>query len=504
MDRLALALAAIVIVAAALYLVRRRRAGKAPAPISNVCQQHIFIFQGGQLSEAAVEAAKARFRRLLARGDSTKVDSLLQPGTSFAVQVRALAELGTNAAGSVLERHLQRRLTDDPLEQAWYWLDVAHGLRRLERSECLPALFCCFGTGDNPLAHFLAAEIACFPNFSCYLNQPDTPGGRSALRVLHKTLVGLRSGVQPHVVGMARLGEAIETVWDSRADSVDPLCVRVLVEALRLLERSAHAGRAFGDNRAERDEFRAQIERIAELADAARDYLDDAQLILLHRLGQAAPRAQADLLRALIDLRADTAATVLPLLKSEQLTNVDLAIESLAWSHHEEIGPWLCSWAQAAARAGGLPFRAILRALKQFPSERSEAILVRAAAGHDAGVIAAALASLGWWEPLRRAEVLACLQRCRFAPQPEVQNAAQAALARLGERHALQWFRQKFAGENPNSIHQAIQCVADEGILLLWPDLDRLADAEDGDVAYHACEALEQLRESCLYSASPR
>jgi hypothetical protein len=31
--------------------------------------------------------------------------------------------------------------------------------------------------------------------------------------------------------------------------------------------------------------------------------------------------------------------------------------------------------------------------------------------------------------------------------------------------------------------------------MLLWPDLDRLADAEDADVAHHAREALERLCE---------
>jgi hypothetical protein len=30
---------------------------------------------------------------------------------------------------------------------------------------------------------------------------------------------------------------------------------------------------------------------------------------------------------------------------------------------------------------------------------------------------------------------------------------------------------------------------------LLWPDLDRLADAEDLDVSFQAREALERLRE---------
>jgi len=37
--------------------------------------------------------------------------------------------------------------------------------------------------------------------------------------------------------------------------------------------------------------------------------------------------------------------------------------------------------------------------------------------------------------------------------------------------------------------------VALEGLTLLWPDLDRLADAEDADIAHHAREALERLGE---------
>jgi hypothetical protein len=44
-------------------------------------------------------------------------------------------------------------------------------------------------------------------------------------------------------------------------------------------------------------------------------------------------------------------------------------------------------------------------------------------------------------------------------------------------------------------IHETIQLAASESLTLLWPDLDRLADAEDTDVAHHAREALERLRE---------
>ena len=68
-------------------------------------------------------------------------------------------------------------------------------------------------------------------------------------------------------------------------------------------------------------------------------------------------------------------------------------------------------------------------------------------------------------------------------------------MARLGERQALQWFRQALNGDDSHRVHEAIHVVAAEGVFLLWPDLDRLADSSEPDVAYHAREALEQLNE---------
>src|SRR5260221_271778 len=50
-------------------------------------------------------------------------------------------------------------------------------------------------------------------------------------------------------------------------------------------------------------------------------------------------------------------------------------------------------------------------------------------------------------------------------------------------------------GEESGQVHEAIQVVAVEGLTLLWPDLDRLVDAEDSDIAHLACEAIERLRE---------
>jgi HEAT repeat protein len=105
------------------------------------------------------------------------------------------------------------------------------------------------------------------------------------------------------------------------------------------------------------------------------------------------------------------------------------------------------------------------------------------------------VSSLGWWEPLQRAEVLLTLQDARRDSNPDVRHAARAALARLGERQALLWFRQTLTSEDPQRVSETIQAIAAEGLTLLWPDLDRLADSEDADVAHHAREALERMCE---------
>src|SRR5437660_6109456 len=221
------------------HIYRRPHAAEDLSPVS---RQHIELFQGGQLSESAVESAKARFRELLERGEVDAVEASLRPGMQYVVQVRALAELGTEDAGRILERQLQRRLTDDQIEQSWYWIDLANGLRSLNRSQSLPHLLrCAEAAGEIPLGHFFAAETVCFLGFGGYLRHPDTPLGRAALRVLHRALEGLRHGVPPQVVPEGRLGEVIENLWDNRPERADPLVARIFQEALRLLRRAPHA-----------------------------------------------------------------------------------------------------------------------------------------------------------------------------------------------------------------------------------------------------------------------
>src|SRR5262245_12715963 len=241
------------------HIYRRRAYADELSPVS---RQHIELFQGGQLSESAVESAKARFRDLLERGEVEAVEASLRPGIQYVVQVRALAELGTEDAGRILERQLQRRLTDDQIEQSWYWIDLANGLRSLNRSQSLPHLLrCAEAAGEIPLGHFFAAETVCFLGFAGYVRQPETPLGRAALRVLHTALEGLRSGVQGQVVAEARLGEIIEALWDGRPEGTEPLVVRVFNEARRLQRRAGHVAASLIGENAEAEALEWQMSR---------------------------------------------------------------------------------------------------------------------------------------------------------------------------------------------------------------------------------------------------
>jgi hypothetical protein len=189
-------------------------------------------------------------------------------------------------------------------------------------------------------------------------------------------------------------------------------------------------------------------------------------------------------------------------------------VEVLTWSRDPRVGPWLREMVQRrvpmerraqrrsrplpprrASVPPDVPYRAVLRALRGHASAETEEFLLLAARDWDPTYRAAALSSLGWWEPVRREQVLASLQFARRDGNPEVRQAARAALARLGERLALQWFRQALSAQEPQQVHEAVQLIASEGLTLLWPDLDRLADAEDGDVSQLAREALERLCE---------
>ena len=485
--------------------------------LSPISRQHIDLYQGVQLSESAVESAKARFRDLLERGEVEAVEASLRAGMQYVVQVRALAELGTDDAGRILERQLQRRLTDDAIEQAWYWIDLANGLRSLNRAQSLPHLLrCAESAGDLPLGHFFAAETICFLGFAGYLRRR-----RHAARPRRPA----RAAPRPGRAAFRRPADA-GGGGPRRRDDRDAL------------GRPAKAGRSAGGARLRRGAARAAAgaaRRIGpgrrgvgtggvRLADVApggpgsRSWRNTWRTRRRSwRPGCRGPRRaeQRDLLLALIDLRAETAAG-------------RAAAAGAAAFPARRIGPGKPGLVvRPARRAGparnGLPTRAGAAAQPAAPFRPAAAAAVRAA-GLPVSVAPAGPArqsrprrrkTFCCWPPatgtrptarprsavsaggsrVQRAAVLLTLQDARRDPNPDVRQAARAALARLGERQALQWFRQTLTSEDPQRVHEAIQAVAVEGLTLLWPDLDRLADAEDPDVSQHAREALERLCE---------
>jgi hypothetical protein len=475
-----------------------------------VHQQHVYLYQGGQLSESELESARVAIQMAL---DAESTVTLTERGLGFAVQVQALTQIGTRGAIGILQEQLRRTITSNPHEQAWYWLDITRALRQLDQNECLPLLFAPVAKSPAPLDRILAAEAVCFPGFIDLLQSGDATSRQGAARLLHLALVGLRSGVHPHVVVSGRLGKTLTALWECRWDEIDPAAVRVFHEALRLLQRAGHWERLLADDEI-REKYQEEIQLIDLLAEPLADWLHDARIALPERLKFAPAEEQADLLRAAIDLRADTAAIVRPMLEVNQLEAIELAIESLAFSKQAGIGDWLCQWTRGRGifgewrlcrnsdRRGKAVNLAVLRTLRYLPCQSAERYLVNAASNQDDSVRTAALGSLGWWEPLNTGAVLRCLHDGRFSRSLTVQTAAQAALARLGERLALQWFRRQMAADSNDRVHQVLDRIAQEGIVLLWPDLDHLVDAEDSDIAHHACETLELLREDFSFSAS--
>ena len=150
-----------------------------------------------------------------------------------------------------LEGQLNRRVSDNPLEQARYWIDLAEGLRGLNLHESLPALLRRADDAlDMPLAEGYAAEVVSFAAFAEYLHDPLTPEGQSALRLLRVAMEGVRCGRIPAVVySEAAFGDAVRRLSENCPDAVNPRLVLAFIEALRHCRRSFHTHAAFRDDR---------------------------------------------------------------------------------------------------------------------------------------------------------------------------------------------------------------------------------------------------------------
>jgi HEAT repeat protein len=504
----------VVVLAAAGVAWWRSRREVASEAMSAVSRQHIDLYNGGVLDEAELETAKQRFNLWLLNDQPARVEMTLVPGLHYVVRLRALAELGTEEACAILEKQLKRQITQDAVEQSWYWIDAAHCLRMLVREESLPLMLDRVAQADDfPLVHFFAAEAVAFSSFRESLRDFPDRMGSAAVRTLHRAFEGLRCGISPQLVAEARLGEMIETVWDDHQHVVHPLLIRLFSEARRHLRRAGQFAEEIGDETFEREAYHLQISRLTAVDRSLQQYLDQARREVPQRLERASGQELTDWLPAVQDLRADAGTALVRVLRENpNLPMMEHAVLALGWSRTPQAAAYL---RETAARAltqvprrqvrwwqrrptGSGPTEvavAALLALRHHPSPETEQLLLAGARSADFDIRAAAIGSLGWWEPLRRNAVRMYLQDARFDNDADVRHAARAALARLGERQALQWFRQGMASDNRQVVMESIQAIADEGITLLWPELDQFADEEEPELASCAREALEQMQE---------
>jgi HEAT repeat protein len=140
----------------------------------------------------------------------------------------------------------------------------------------------------------------------------------------------------------------------------------------------------------------------------------------------------------------------------------------------------------------------VIVTLRGHPCHESESVLLRVAATTDPELRRAAATAFGWWPPLDPTAVLGTLRSLRTDGHIETRRSAVAALARLGERSALQEIRDELLSEEPGIRATIANRIANEELSWLWPDLQDVADSEDPRSALAALEAIERIREQML------
>lgn len=497
-------------------LVRKRRGG-APGELSPVCRQHFELFQGEPIDAHAVVLEGRRLAAILSAEGPAAAEAAIRPGLRFVVQVRALAEIGSNSSGQLLERLLSRKLSGNPLETLWYRIDLAGALRTLNRSQALPSLvrLADEASADIPLTGCFASEVCAFQGFSSLLKDKSHPHGPRARRVLRRALAGLRQGLDPNCLVESRLGELVDAHWNSDPAPDDPESVRLLAEALRITRRLPSYEPFLPGTGEAREAWQIQASHLAALESEISDFLEGCVRPLAARLPTRDHALELQILQALDDLRADAAKWLIPLLSAEQIKNKEFATGLLSRSRDDGTGRFLGMWIHGhidmhqRAGLGGpapgnrldhrtFPYEAALRSLRGHASLEVEELLLLAARDPAPGVRAAAISSLGWQEPIALDRVRAGLDAGRLDKEPAVRFAARAALARLGERASLEVFRKGLASSDTHQALLSLHAVAEENLTLLWPEVDARADAPDAIVAHHAREALALLSEEAM------
>ncbi|HJZ57597.1 MAG TPA: HEAT repeat domain-containing protein [Gemmataceae bacterium] len=463
-----------------------------------VDRQHRHLQAGGLIGETASEATRARFQELLAAGRIDEVEGELLPGLDFAVRVKALAEIGTPDAAVVLERQLDRALSPDPVEQAWYWVDLATALRKLNRTSALPGVLRCAAAAEElHQGVVLAAEAVAFPNFPAALHDLASADGRLAVRALSRAARGCRCGTaDPTAMVRAGLGDHLAAVCETAPPVPDPWLAETVLEAERISRRLAHWARLLAPDA--RPLAARQGVRLLAAAGRRAEWLSGAAARLVARFPTAPTDEQTAALRCLYELRADT-ADLFPGLPDRRAVWWADAVRALTWAKLRALGPVLAG--QAAALFGGrhgTTGGVVLAALRGHRCREAEGVLTKAAVSPDPAIRRAACGAIGWWVPFDPNTLVPLLGRGRGDPDPAARRATVAALARLGERAALQEFAEALGSEEPSIRPLAALTVAEEGLSWLWPDVQDLAESADPDTALAATEALERMREQTL------
>jgi hypothetical protein len=419
---------------------------------------------------------------------------------NFALQVQALARIGTTEAGSVLERQLSRRLSRDPIEQTWYWVDTASGLRRLHRTRALPKLLhCADRAADSPPGIVLAAEVVAFPNFASALKDLSGPLARPALRAIARVAKGCRGGAIDHasVLGI-EVGDILANLSVSCPPIPDPWLTDAILEAERLYRRIGQWKRLLDP------EYQPMVDRqelrLAETSSQRQRWLQNAPTRLMDRFSIAPTDEQSAILRCLFEFRADIIG-LFPQLPDRRVAWWMEAVRCLTWSKSTMAGPVLARQAleSMTARRKDNSTALLLTCLRGHACPESERVLLYAATSTNQNLRQAAASSLGWWPPFNTAAVLNALQALRTDPiHVEIRQAAIAALARLGVRTALEVIREELFSEEPAIRAATARRIAQEELSWLWPDLQDVADSDDPESALAAIEAIEQLREQAL------
>jgi len=438
----------------------------------------------------------------------------LRPGHRCVEEVRKRAHVDFAGALNFLEGQLNRRVSDNPLDQARYWIDLATGLRGLNLHESLPGLLRRADDAlDLPLAEGFASEVSSFAAFAEYLHDPLTPEGQSALRVLRVAMESVRLGqVSPGVYADAAFGDAVRRLSEYCPNEVNPRLVLAFIEALRHSRRSFHTLAAFRDDPVRRQTVRWQQAFLKDAEPILREYLHDISGDLMRLLESTLGRGRREILKALVELQADTDDMALTLLGDSSFEDRAEALQCLRWSKSPLASSALCGIARHALTGersarwlrrlgvGKQPVPteevlATLQALRGHPSDEAERVLLQYVARPEAGWRQAAFQSLGWWEPARRGEVLHAIRNGKQDANEDVRRAAMAAAARLGECASLQMIREMLTRDKQAIALNAIRFCASEGLSWLWPELDVLTESDDCVIAAAAWEAVENLRE---------